>query len=493
VQALVRRITGERDIAFGPIMDILKKHEHYGLQSSLQQLSTADRLVETVVEMVMSVFSKTRFCADHTRLLKKVTEASVFTASELSDDADMMLLVRDKSKMNKVTRSTGRLCAAYRTLLDIAAPCVEASTTVEVKTKDELLDKWEVLLTHELFDDQARKVADAISEICVCCDIAWQSSLLASGPGLTDGLSTIMDTTKIVMDMVWYMPRAGKSGNHFAGLLIPVDNKWPGSAPLAVPTESSTEIVPNLFIEERRRKRPRTVADKDVPPSIWKELNELQPKSVYSPTIRLFSPQREFVFDHDAISKAWIEGVGALSSIHTSTSGDMGSLPRTDVLHDNQQLIFNQVHANGTPKPLCAMSKWDQCTATLSPAAPGPLPPFLLPAEEASWKTTGVFPRPNGLCLLCLRKRWQQIVLFFGDRVQNPIQQHAPLLLPPAHVSVNEAGGYCDKYIVNHPMAGASFPGVSNTLRVRYAADVGQWYFDQGAMVFVGYGAGALN
>ena len=59
------------------------------------------------------------------------------------------------------------------------------------------------------------------------------------------------------MDVVWYMPRSGDSGEWYTGLLLPIDYKWPGAVSTKTPSRNDTEVVPGVFHEVKKRKRPR--------------------------------------------------------------------------------------------------------------------------------------------------------------------------------------------------------------------------------------------
>jgi len=151
------------------------------------------------------------------------------------------------------------------------------------------------------------------------------------------------------------------------------------------------------------------------------------------------------------------------------------AIPVSGARHECFQLRWNRPGV-----PLCAAGP--ECEAARVPGAPGPLPVYRTPSEEAD----GVDPGEGSFCLLCIRADARALADTLGAIVKASASGlgGAAIALPPFQNLVNCADGYKESVLGVTPAQSFVFTPISIVgpldLRAEYdEAVMGGFYVDQ--------------
>lgn len=219
----------------------------------------------------------------------------------------------------------------------------------------------------------------------------------------------------------------------------------------------------------------RARAGPSVPPSLKAEIL----KFTSNDAMRLALPTAAHA---PVVSTAFVDAC-ALALADASPVGDAGFVPISTVEWDNRMLEWGRVGADG-PIPTCAYGA--ECRGANLANAPGPLQVYLSPAEEAEVMRGA--PVPGFACLLCIRADVNGLDMLHRQTVVNSaVQTGRPLFtIPPFQNLVDCPGGYARHAIgaCAGPVLPVNIVGVSNHLVVMRHPHSGNYFVDQGAIVF---------
>lgn len=206
-----------------------------------------------------------------------------------------------------------------------------------------------------------------------------------------------------------------------------------------------------------------------TPPSVAAALLDLTACPGFSsalPFVRFSGPDDPI----SVVSQALIDG--AVPNITPPPA-----IPISGAAHECFQLQWNRP---GVP----ACSSGPECVAALLPGAPGPLPIYLTPAEEAD-RTE--LPAPH-FCLMCIRADAAALVKTLGAvvRASGPGLGCAAMAMPPFQNLVNCPDGYKESCLGVRPFDSAVFtpisiagPGAASRVEYDPAPPRGGFYVDQ--------------
>ena len=182
------------------------------------------------------------------------------------------------------------------------------------------------------------------------------------------------------------------------------------------------------------------------------------------------------------ISTAFVDAC-ALALANASPVGDAGFVPVSTVEWDNHMLEWDRLGKHA-PIPECAYGA--ECRGANLANAPGPLPVYLSPAEEAA--VIDGADVPGFACLLCIRADANGLYMLHRQTIVNSAIQtgRANFIVPPFQNLVDCPGGYVSQAIGARagPVLPVNIVGVTNTLVVMRHPHSGQHFVDQGAIVF---------
>jgi hypothetical protein len=204
-------------------------------------------------------------------------------------------------------------------------------------------------------------------------------------------------------------------------------------------------ILPNMRVpaQLKRVKGKRTKSAAALPPSVQsvcKSITEGSPDMVCDPPVYISAPS----IGIGVVSEVWQTAIKCISAetMNEAAPAHKMSIVLSPCDHDDLQLAYNRRGAGGVRLPLCTSGAG--CHAMLVARVPGPLNPYMTPAQQHEFDTHGT--SCDGPCLLCIRYICTEMAINLGSNTIG-IATTLPAVVP-CYNTRDVAGGYKGEYML---------------------------------------------